>query len=228
WTSGLTTTARAANPLGSEKESESFASRAAKLSWDHATLLEQAAATLTSQLIRFMRTNLRIGKRPCCHTLRRSSSGVMLVARPENGPRLRPDASAPTPLRSRQAVLNPGPNVTIHSEDHPMLGLHSLSRQAVRLGIAVGGLAAAAAYGGNAADYGTSTDFMVGKRIGGTNVFGGGVPLYNSKGTLVGGLGVSGDASCADHNIAWKMRHALELDYVPKGVADGGKDDNII
>jgi len=84
------------------------------------------------------------------------------------------------------------------------------------------------AYGGNAADYGTSTDFMVGKRIGGTNVFGGGVPLYNSKETLVGGLGVSGDASCADHNIAWKMRHALELDYVPKGVADGGKDDNII
>ncbi len=84
------------------------------------------------------------------------------------------------------------------------------------------------AYGGNAADYGTPTDFMVGKRIGGTNVFGGGVPLYNSKGTLVGGLGVSGDASCADHNIAWKMRHNLQLDYVPAGVADGGKDDNII
>jgi len=84
------------------------------------------------------------------------------------------------------------------------------------------------AYGGNAADYGTRGDFMVGKRIGGTNVFGGGLPLYDADGTLVGGLGVSGDASCADHNIAWKMRHALELDYVPKGVADGGKDDNII
>src|SRR5437764_14572672 len=91
-----------------------------------------------------MRTNLRIDKRPCCHTLRRSSSGVMLVARPENGPRLRPDASAPTPLRSRQAVQNPGPNVTIHSDDHAMPDLHPFSRQAVRLRIAVGSLAAAA------------------------------------------------------------------------------------
>ena len=78
------------------------------------------------------------------------------------------------------------------------------------------------AYGGDAADYGTRKDFMVGKRIGGTNVFGGGLPLYDAAGTLVGGLGVSGDASCADHNIAWKMRYNLQLDHVPAGVADGG------
>jgi len=84
------------------------------------------------------------------------------------------------------------------------------------------------AYGGDAADYGTPRDFMVGKRIGGTNVFGGGLPLYDDHGKLVGGLGVSGDASCADHNIAWKMRYNLGLDHVPAGVADGGKDDNII
>jgi uncharacterized protein GlcG (DUF336 family) len=84
------------------------------------------------------------------------------------------------------------------------------------------------AYGGNAADYGTRRDFMVGKRIGGTNVFGGGLSLYDADGTLVGGLGVSGDASCADHNIAWKMRYNLRLDHVPAGVADNGKDDNII
>src|SRR5947208_4507058 len=96
-----------------------------------------------------MRTHLRIGKRPCGHTLRRSSSGVMFVARPENGPRLRPDASAPTPLRSRQAVQDPGPNITIHPEDHAMLGLHPFSRHAVRLGITLGGLAAAAACGDN-------------------------------------------------------------------------------
>src|SRR3989441_11687607 len=69
---------------------------------------------------------------------------------------------------------------------------------------------------------------MGGKRIGGTNVFGGGVALYNEDGPLVGGLGVSGDASCADHNIAWKMRFNLQLDHVPAGVADVGKDDNII
>ncbi len=86
----------------------------------------------------------------------------------------------------------------------------------------------AVAYGGDAANYGTPKDFMVGKRIGGTNVFGGGLPLYNADGILVGGLGVSGDASCADHNIAWKMRDNLNLDFVPAGVADGGKDDNII
>ncbi len=89
------------------------------------------------------------------------------------------------------------------------------------------------AYGGDAADYGTPKDFMVGKRIGGTNVFGGGLALYNAHGTLVGGLGVSGDASCADHNIAWKMRHNLGLDHVPAGVADKKAstdpgDDNII
>ena len=84
------------------------------------------------------------------------------------------------------------------------------------------------AYGGNAADYGTLKDFMVGKRIGGINVFGGGLALYDADGTLVGGLGVSGDASCADHNIAWKMRYNLRLDHVPAGVADNGKDDNII
>src|SRR2546430_14454311 len=69
---------------------------------------------------------------------------------------------------------------------------------------------------------------MVGKRIGGTNVFGGGVALYDNHGTLIGGLGVSGDASCADHNIAWKMRYNLRLDHVPAGVADNGKDDNKI
>jgi len=84
------------------------------------------------------------------------------------------------------------------------------------------------AYGGNADDYGTPKDYMVGRRIGGTNVFGGGLALYDADGKLVGGLGVSGDASCADHNIAWKMRYNLQLDHVPAGVADGGKDDNII
>src|SRR2546422_860357 len=53
------------------------------------------------------------------------------------------------------------------------------------------------AYGGDAADYGTRKDFMVGKRIGGINVFGGGLALYDADGTLLGGLGGSGDASCA-------------------------------
>src|SRR5207245_8702820 len=60
------------------------------------------------------------------------------------------------------------------------------------------------AYGGNAAQYGLSNDPMVGRKIGGINVFGGGLALYNSAGVLVGGLGVSGDTSCTDHIVAWK------------------------
>jgi len=86
------------------------------------------------------------------------------------------------------------------------------------------------AYGGDPANYGQSNDPMVGSRIGGVNVFGGGLALYNSQKVLVGGLGVSGDSSCADHNIAWRTRHGLNLDYVPAGInsADPKRPDNII
>jgi hypothetical protein len=38
---------------------------------------------------------------------------------------------------------------------------------------------------------------------------------------------VSGDSSCADHNIAWRTRNTLKLDFVPGGVA-ADKSDNII
>ncbi len=75
------------------------------------------------------------------------------------------------------------------------------------------------AYGGNPSNYGQPNDPMVGGRIGGVNVFGGGLGLYNASGVLVGAIGVSGDTSCADHNIAWRTRHGLNLDYVPAGVA---------
>lgn len=83
------------------------------------------------------------------------------------------------------------------------------------------------AYRGNFGDFGTEDDPMVGGRIGGVNVFGGGFALYDSNGDIVGGLGVSGDSSCADHNIGWRARHTLNLDYVPGGVASD-KTDNII
>jgi uncharacterized protein GlcG (DUF336 family) len=83
-----------------------------------------------------------------------------------------------------------------------------------------------AAYGGKAEDNGTGKDGMVGKKIGGVNVFGGGLALYAADGTIVGGLGVSGDSSVADHIIAWKLRHALGLDYIPGGVSATG-DDNM-
>lgn len=83
------------------------------------------------------------------------------------------------------------------------------------------------AYSGKAKYFGHKNDPMIGERIGGVNVFGGGLALYNAKGEIVGALGVSGDTSCADHNIAWKTRNALKLDYVPGGVSET-KDDNII
>jgi uncharacterized protein GlcG (DUF336 family) len=83
------------------------------------------------------------------------------------------------------------------------------------------------AYGGELEDYGTEADFMVGKKIGGINVFGGGLGLYDGDGDLIGAVGVSGDTSCADHNIAWKVRDRLLFDAVPGGVAPNGTD-NII
>jgi hypothetical protein len=42
---------------------------------------------------------------------------------------------------------------------------------------------------------------MVGGRIGGVNVFGGGLALYDKHGRRVGGVGVSGNTSCRDHMV---------------------------
>jgi uncharacterized protein GlcG (DUF336 family) len=87
------------------------------------------------------------------------------------------------------------------------------------------------AYDGKIEDFGTIKDPLIGHRIGGVNVFGGGLALYSGTGDgnreLVGALGVSGDTSCTDHIIAWKLRDRLNLDNVPAGVSPTG-DDNII
>ncbi len=83
------------------------------------------------------------------------------------------------------------------------------------------------AYGGSAEFYGTEADPMTGKKVGGVNVFGGGLALYGSDGSLLGAIGVSGDSSCADHHIAWKARDILGLDNIPGGVSATG-DDNIV
>jgi uncharacterized protein GlcG (DUF336 family) len=85
------------------------------------------------------------------------------------------------------------------------------------------------AYGGNASNYGRANDPMVGGKIGGVNVFGGGLALYNAYGKIVGAIGVSGDSSCADHNIAWRTRSTLGFDHVPSGVSgDAVRKDNIV
>jgi uncharacterized protein GlcG (DUF336 family) len=80
------------------------------------------------------------------------------------------------------------------------------------------------AYAGPARDWGTPGDPMVGKRVGGINVFGGGLALYTAGGKLIGAVGVSGDSSCGDHAIAWRLRSSLFLDYVPFGVGPGNTD----
>ena len=85
------------------------------------------------------------------------------------------------------------------------------------------------AYGGDSKNNGRWNDGMRGHKVGGVNVFGGGLGLYNSSGTLLGAIGVSGDSSCADHNIAWRTRNNLGRDYVPAGVSgDPARPDNIV
>ncbi len=94
-----------------------------------------------------------------------------------------------------------------------------------------------AAYAGPSSSYGTSSDPMVRHKIGGVNVFGGGLGLYAKGHQLVGGVGLSGDTSCADHNISWRVRNLLGLDHLAAssslpavgGVSgDPARPDNII
>jgi uncharacterized protein GlcG (DUF336 family) len=87
------------------------------------------------------------------------------------------------------------------------------------------------AYKGPSSNFGKANDPMVGDKIGGVNVFGGGLALYAAPKKIVGAVGVSGDTSCADHNIGWRVRNYLGLDHL-KGVGgvsgDPDRPDNII
>ncbi len=88
------------------------------------------------------------------------------------------------------------------------------------------------AYEGPSHRYGKANDPMVGDKPGGVNVFGGGLPLYDAKNKIIGGVGVSGDTSCADHMIGWRVRNKLALDNfgtTVNGVSgDPLRPDNII
>jgi uncharacterized protein GlcG (DUF336 family) len=88
------------------------------------------------------------------------------------------------------------------------------------------------AYKGPSKNYGQRNDPMVGEKIGGVNVFGGGLGLYNENYEIIGGIGVSGDTSCADHMIGWRTRHILVLDYLFGAVGgvsgDATRPDNIV
>lgn len=69
---------------------------------------------------------------------------------------------------------------------------------------------ASRSYLGSPSAYGTNSDPIKGKRIGGVNVFGGGLALYKA-GKKIGAVGVSGDTSCRDHAFAWRIRGSLEM-----------------
>jgi len=87
------------------------------------------------------------------------------------------------------------------------------------------------AYQGPSSNFGGVADPMVGEKIGGVNVFGGGLALYGPGDVSVGAVGVRGDTSCADHNIAWRVRNALGLDHMSTvaGVSgDAARPDNIV
>jgi uncharacterized protein GlcG (DUF336 family) len=92
------------------------------------------------------------------------------------------------------------------------------------------------AYKGPSSNYGSGNDPMVGSKIGGVNVFGGGLALYDSNHNIVGAVGVSGDTSCTDHSVAWRTRAYLNLDHLgtvipgPAGIfaGDPTHPDNII
>jgi uncharacterized protein GlcG (DUF336 family) len=87
------------------------------------------------------------------------------------------------------------------------------------------------AYSGPSSLYGTPADPLVGNKIGGVNVFGGGLAAYGPGKVIIGAVGVSGDTSCSDHDIAWRVRHLLNLDHMMGvgGVSgDPAHPDNII
>jgi uncharacterized protein GlcG (DUF336 family) len=79
------------------------------------------------------------------------------------------------------------------------------------------------AYKGPYSQFGTGNDPMVGRRVGGTITFGGGLGLYDGT-NAIGGLGLSGDTACADHSTAWRLREALDL--APGAGNDGITLDN--
>jgi uncharacterized protein GlcG (DUF336 family) len=71
------------------------------------------------------------------------------------------------------------------------------------------------AYKGPAQQRAEPNDPLRFKNVGGINVFGGGVALYDGAGIKVGAVGVSGDTSCRDHTMAYRLRGELGLDNQP-------------
>jgi uncharacterized protein GlcG (DUF336 family) len=87
------------------------------------------------------------------------------------------------------------------------------------------------AYDGPSSTFGTSNDPMIGGKVGGVNVFGGGLALYTIGKKIIGAVGLSGDTSCADHFIAWRVRNLLKMDHLADtfpASGDAARPDNIV
>jgi uncharacterized protein GlcG (DUF336 family) len=131
--------------------------------------------------------------------------------------------TAPTDqwLGSRAIAVEKANTVNAFGLDKYAISTANLWAQAQPGGYLYGGAAsnppvAQEIYRGDPSKFGTGADPLVGKVLGGVIVFGGGLALYHD-GKLVGGLGASGNTSCADHNIAWRIRQKLGMDQVPNG-----------
>jgi uncharacterized protein GlcG (DUF336 family) len=120
-------------------------------------------------------------------------------------------------LSSRDYALS---TANVYAASQPGQSLYSLATSAPPNPQAV--------FGPDPAALGTPNDPMIGKPIGGIIVFAGGLPLYAPDGRIIGGLGLSGDTSCTDHVIAWKVRHELHLDAVPMGPSQDHNDNLIL
>jgi uncharacterized protein GlcG (DUF336 family) len=123
------------------------------------------------------------------------------------------DAAATWPGSRGIAIAKASTANGFSSDTAPMstARLYTLSQPGHSLWGASSGNPLNPACAGPADDLSTGT----GKACGGTITFGGGLALYKGQ-TRVGGLGVSGDTSCADHEIAKRMRLAAGL--APNGM----------
>jgi uncharacterized protein GlcG (DUF336 family) len=81
------------------------------------------------------------------------------------------------------------------------------------------GLPAANPFDPDCLDEPAEPDEHTGEVCGGTIVFGGGLALYRDE-RRIGGLGVSGDTSCTDHEIAKRVRAAAGLEPPGGAAAD--------
>src|SRR5918993_4022521 len=123
------------------------------------------------------------------------------------------DAAATWPGSRGIAIAKASTANAFSSDTAPMstARLYTLSQPGHSLWGASNGAPLNAVCLGNATDLSTG----LGHVCGGVITFGGGVPLYKGQ-TRVGGLGVSGDTSCTDHEIAKRVRKASGL--APNGL----------